>query len=207
MGRGASRFAQGGQLLTALTPTGARPEAFAQCVEWMRAQTINARWVIVDDGPEPMPKPRIDGWQIVYLRPDPLWQPGQNTQKRNLLAGLGFCGDRIAVIEDDDQYAPDWLERVNGWLDHDDLVGEGGSVYHNLRTGNTRNMNNTRHASLCATAVKGKAIDWLRAACKGSAPVDIALWQNPGKVYPHSGGVIGLKGYPGRPGIGIGHKL
>lgn len=195
-------------MLTALTPTGARPEAFAKCVEWMRAQTLSgARWVIVDDGPDPEPTPSIDGWEIVHVRPCPLWQEGQNTQKRNVLFGLEFCTDRVAIIEDDDQYAPDWLERVNRWLDTDDLVGESGSIYRNIRTGTERQMNNTKHASLCSTAVKDEGIDWLEMACRGKAPIDLTLWKNPGKLYPHDGGVIGIKGYPGRPGIGMGHRI
>lgn len=197
-------------MLSVLTPTGARPEAFAKCVEHMQAQDYAGpvRWVIVDDGPGPMPTPEIDGWEIVHIRPEPLWEPGQNTQRRNMMAGLDYCTDRIAIVEDDDQYAPEWLLTVDRWLDDDDLVGEGGSVYRNLKTGTVKECGNTKHASLCSTAVKGQAVEWLRQAClTGDKFIDIRLWENPGKVYPHNGGVIGIKGYPGRPGIGVGHRI
>lgn len=200
-------------MLCVLTPTGARPEAFAKCVEYMQAQTYAdpVRWIIVDDGPEAMPTPAIEGWQVAHVRPHPLWEPGQNTQSRNLLEGLALVdpGDRVVIVEDDDQYAPWWLERVNEWLDSDDLVGEGGSVYYNLKTGARKECGNTKHASLCQTAVKGRGIEALREACKsGEKFIDTRLWRAmPGKVYPAQGGVIGIKGYPGRPGIGIGHRI
>lgn len=199
--------------LSVLTPTGARPEAFANCVEYMQAQTFTGavRWIIVDDGPEAMPTPQVKGWQVAHIRPCPLWQPGQNTQARNLLEGLALVdpGDRVVIVEDDDQYAPWWLEQVAEWLDTDDLVGEGGSVYVNLKTGNRKKCNNTAHASLCQTAVKGFGIEALRKAClTGPKFIDVNLWRSmKGRVYPYQGGVLGVKGYPGRPGIGIGHRL
>jgi len=37
--------------------------------------------------------------------------------------------------------------------------------------------------------------------------IDYKLWKTGGKVYPYSKDVIGIKGLPGRPGIGVGHKL
>ena len=197
-------------MLSVLTPTGARPEAFARCVQLMQRQTIQTpvRWVIVDDGPEPMHTPKIRDWQIIHIRPVPLWQPGENTQARNLLEGLKCCGDRVAIVEDDDDYAPWWLERVNEWLDDDDLVGEAPSIYRKMDGSKDRNMGNTKHASLCATAFKGIGV---RAAfeqiCRqNKTMIDIKLWRAcKGRLYAQAG-VIGIKGYPGRPGIGVGHK-
>ena len=197
-------------MLTALTPTGARPEAFAKCVEQMQAQTLKGvRWVIVDDGPEAMPTPHVEGWQIVHIRPYPLWSPGQNTQHRNMLEGLSLCTGRVAIVEDDDQYADWWLERVNTWLDDADLVGEAPSLYINIKTGNRKQLHNSRHASLCQTAVKGAGINALLKACESGAKfIDVELWKMlPGKLYKFAGGVVGIKGYPGRPGIGMGHRL
>jgi len=197
--------------ITALTPTGARPEAFAECVRQMRAQTASAvRWVIVDDGPEPMPTPDVPGWDVIHLRPEPVWQPGQNTLARNLLAGLREATDRVAICEDDDGYAPDWLDTVNGWLDRADLVGESHSLYVN---GDRRvEMGNAHHASLCSTGVKGDARRFLRWACTVDARgIDLRLWkQFRGRKAlhrPEPRRVTGIKGYPGRPGLGIGHRL
>lgn len=100
-------------MLTLLTATGARPHAWAICQRLMHAQRYGGliRWIIVDDGPEPQPVTfqRV-GWRVDIVRPQPCWQPGQNTQARNLLSGLALVPDddaRIAIIEDDDHYAPD----------------------------------------------------------------------------------------------------
>jgi len=199
-------------VITALTPTGARPEAFAACVAHMRAQTIPARWVIVDDGPEAMPAPAIDGWEIVHVRPEPLWQVGHNTQARNILAGLPYCTGRVALIEDDDAYAPDWLATCAGWLNEADLVGECLSLYRHRETGRETHCGNERHASLCSTAVKGPGVAALARACKaGPKFIDLRLWAEKGVTKalhkPAPRRVTGIKGWPGRPGIGVGHRL
>lgn len=199
-------------MINLLTPTGARPEAFAKCVEYMKAQTYTkpVRWIIVDDGPEAMETPEIDGWEIIHIRPEPLWKPGQttNTQARNLKEGLKHITNApLVIVEDDDQYAPWWLEQCREWLKHDDLVGEAPSLYRHLN-GKEKWMGNKAHASLCATAMKGPAIEQFKKALGYYRGIDSTLWRIcKGKIYPHNGGVIGIKGYPGRPGIGMGHKL
>ncbi|ODM46150.1 hypothetical protein A9320_26880 [Ruegeria sp. PBVC088] len=199
-------------MITALTPTGARPEAFAACVAQMAAQTVTARWVIVDDGPEPMPTPQIPGWEILHLRPDPCWQPGQNTLARNILHGLPYCSGRIAVIEDDDAYADWWLVDCDHRLDLAELVGESHSLYINRLTGARRDMGNDRHASLCSTALRGRAIEALAECCRtGATGIDLRLWRHFGFAKrlwrPEPRGVTGIKSWPGRPGIGVGHHL
>lgn len=200
------------KILTVLCPTGARPEAFARCVEQMRAQDYAGRvkWVIVDDGPISMPTPGMpSNWSVIHVRPAPLWQPGQNTQSRNLREGLEWVkpDDKLVIIEDDDQVAPWWLSRCAEWLEHDDLVGEMLTPYRHLN-GKTREARNAKHASLCATAMKGEAIEYFRCVLeKHKRLIDVRLWEYGGKLYPHEGGVIGVKGWPGRPGIGIGHRL
>lgn len=196
-------------MLNVLTPTGARPEAFARCVEYMAAQTYAGpvRWIIVDDGPEPIRTPRIRDWICTRIRPAPLWQPGENTQARNLLAGLPWVDGPLAIVEDDDAYAPWWLERVSEWLETHDLVGEAPSHYRHLN-GAEKIMGNTTHASLCATAMRDGAIDAFRQVLtEHKTMIDVELWKRGGKLYPWAGGVIGIKGYPGRPGIGVGHRL
>jgi len=200
--------------LNLLTPTGARPEAFANCVKHMKAQTYDGpvRWVIVDDGPEPMKTPSVNDWEIVHARPEPFWKPGQNTQARNLREGLAHINPNgpLVIIEDDDEYAPWWLDKCAEWLKHHDLVGEAPSIYRHLN-GAEKNMHNYEHASLCATAMKGDMIKkFKRILMNYEKGIDYNLWKQHkrfGKIYPQNGGVTGIKGYPGRPGIGMGHKL
>ena len=200
--------------LTVLTPTGARPEAFAACVEMMLAQTHEGpvRWIVVDDGEQPMPTPEVDGWKVLHIRPEPIWQPGQNTLARNILAGLPHCTDRVVIVEDDDAYAPWWLTRCAERLNEADLIGEGHSLYRHRVSGRTQDMGNGNHASLCSTAMKGPTVDALRRACEqGPTGIDLRLWRDftgSKRLYrPEPRGVTGIKGWPGRPGIGVGHRL
>ncbi len=200
-------------MLTLLTATGARPEAWAICERLMARQTIvePVRWVIVDDGQQPQPVTfRRDGWELVLIRPAPFWQPGQNTQARNLLKGLDALGphDRLVIIEDDDWYAADWLLHVAAQLERAELVGECRARYYNTVQRRGRQLRNQAHASLCSTAMRGDAIRQFRRACNSRQRfIDIDLWGRVPSRYLFTGHrVVGIKGLPGRGGIGMGHR-
>jgi hypothetical protein len=201
-------------VLTLLTPTGTRPEAWALCERWMAAQTYAGpvRWIVVDDGLEPQPMRFCRaGWELTVIRPTQKWRVGDNSQARNFREGLKLIGPdaRVAVIEDDDYYAPGWLERIDKELNDHDLVGQGWNCYYHVRTGATRVNDNDKHASLCASAFKGKALQVFRTQCE-RAPrlIDAPLW----KHCQHRNCfkarlVVGMKGMPGRGGIAGGHNL
>ncbi len=200
-------------MLTLLTATGARPQAWAICERLMAAQDYAGpvRWVVVDDGPEPQPVTfRRDLWALEVIRPRPYWQPGQNTQARNLLEGLAVigAGERVAVIEDDDWYAPDWLTHVAGELDRAELVGETHARYYNAATRRGRQLANAGHASLCATAMRGQVLALFREVCRSHPKfIDVELWRRARSRHLFGGHrVVGIKGLPGRGGIGVGHQ-
>lgn len=201
-------------MLTLLTATGGRVEAWQKCEEMMRRQiyTGPVHWIIVDDGEEAQPITfERPNWTLSLVRPTPRWQPGQNTQARNLKEGMRLVKPdaKLVVIEDDDVYDPEWLERVDKWLDRQDLVGEAPARYYNIKTKQCKVLRNFTHASLCSTAMKGKAIEVFRNELKpGVQFIDINLWRNfrgPAALYPTEL-VVGIKGMPGRGGIGVGHK-
>lgn len=199
-------------MLTLLTATGARPAAWALCERWMARQDYAGpvRWIIVDDGPEPQPVTfRRDCWQLVLVRPSPHWTPGQNTQARNLLKGLAAVGpeERLVIIEDDDWYAPDWLTTVAAELEHAELVGEHRARYYNVQQRRGRQLANTGHASLCSTAMRGSALQDFADACRSRPKfIDLELWRRPRDRRLFGGHrVVGIKGLPGRGGIGMGH--
>lgn len=200
-------------MLTLLTATGARPQAWAICERLMARQDYpgTVRWVIVDDGPESQPVTfQREGWTLVLIRPRPYWQPGQNTQARNLLAGLAAigAGERVVCIEDDDHYAPDWLSHVAVQLDKAELVGEVRARYYNVAARLGRQLSNTGHASLCCTAMRGAALETFRQACRRSPKfIDLELWRrHPSRHLFDGHRVTGIKGLPGRGGIGMGHR-
>lgn len=169
------------------------------------------RWVIVDDGPDPQPVTfKRDGWQLVVIRPAPFWQPGQNTQARNLAKGMEAvpADSRLVIIEDDDVYRADWLSHVDRQLDRAELVGECQARYYNLALRRGRQLSNNGHASLCSTAMRGAALATFRRELKpGVQFIDVNLWRRHPSRHLFTGGrVVGMKGLPGRGGIGMGHR-
>lgn len=200
-------------MLTLLIATGCRPEAWAISEKLLARQTYEgpARLIIVDDGetPQPVTLARA-GWEIHVLRRAPFWQPGQNTQARNLATGLAAIGrdERVVIFEDDDWYAPGYLADVAQWLDHYDLVGESHARYFNVATRRGMAMRNDKHASLCSSAAKGAGLIALRRAVTSRRTyIDLALWESRvSKRLFRTQHVVGIKGLPGRGGIGGGHK-
>lgn len=202
-------------MLTVLTATGARPEAWAICEHLMARQDYAGpvRWVIVDDGPTPQDIAFArDGWTLEVVRPRPYWQPGQNTQARNLAAGLAVIHDfaSVVVIEDDDWYSPEYLGAVSFWLERHELVGEGWARYYHVKRRMWRDCGNNQHASLCSTAVRDGALARLREVVEEHPTfIDIELWRTfcgPRKLQ-NTGLCVGTKGLPGRGGIGAGHRM
>jgi hypothetical protein len=199
-------------MLTLLTPTGDRIKAFELCKRWMKNQTFRGivKWIVVDDGSIKVMPPEDPKWIVEYI---PLPSSSQNTQARNMRKGLEYVIpdlDKLVIIEDDDYYAPDWLETVSDKLNQYDLVGETNSYYYNVRTKAYLRCNNINHASLCATAMTGEALKIFIKICSSKPKkfIDMELW----KAYPkrhlfHSSKVIGIKGMPGRGGIGVGHSI
>ena len=201
-------------MLTLLTATGCRPQAWRLCERWMMAQDYPGavRWLVVDDGEEPQPVTfERAGWSLEVIRPTPRWKPGMNSQARNLLAGLDRLepNDSLVVIEDDDYYGPGYLSAAESWLKRGELVGECMARYYNVARRIGRQLNNRGHASLCSTAMRGAALEQFRKECKpGVQFIDLSLWRNfsGSKVLAETKHVVGIKGLPGRDGIGMGHK-
>lgn len=199
--------------LTIITPTGARPQAFALCERYMARQTYAGavRWIIVDDGERATPVAfQRDNWRVDVIRPSPLWRHGENTQGRNLLAGLDAIDDAyplVTVVEDDDYYAPGWLERLVAESAHAELVGEGDAVYYNVAFRKWQRLRNSDHASLRATIMRGGALSTFRDVL--AIPYryyDLKLWtRHEDRRVFMAGLTVGIKGMPGRHGIALGH--
>jgi len=200
-------------MLTLITMTGNRPEAWKLCEHFMERQNFQGlvHWIIVDDGKVAQPITfHREGWTLEIIRPEPFWQAGQNTQTRNIRAALEVVtpADRIAFIEDDDWYSPSWLAIMDEQLNEADLVGERLAFYYNLKNQQYCQLSNGSHSGLCSTGIKGQAIDILKKICQVDRQfIDIELWKAPiSRRLFTSKEVIGMKGLPGRGGIGMGHK-
>lgn len=193
-----------------LTPTGARPEGLALLGEYLNAQSYQgpAKWIVVDDCDPATPIPETR-FETEVVRPDWRWEPGMNTQAACMLAGLDrIPSDAVVfVVEDDDCYLPEYVETMLKALEVFELVGETSARYYNVATRRHKVMKTPNHSSLASTAVRGT--DALRKACETRPKfIDISLWRGftGRKTLLDTHNVIGIKGLPGRQGIGVGHK-
>ena len=205
--------------ITLITPTGGRPEAFALCKKWIAAQTLPPdQWIIVDDGPEPLECAGLPDFAC-YIRREPQASDPPHTLVVNVDAALSYIvGDKILFIEDDEYYAPEYVQIISGLLDQYQIVGIGHSKYYHLPTGGYFQHANTKHASLAQTAFRREMLPLVR-ACVNLGMEKTWLDDNLWKEAQKSNGIksyifkdeqvslyCGIKGLPGRAGIGIGHK-
>ena len=198
----------------AITPTGCRPEGLSLLGEYLDTQTVSAPviWIIVDDCDPQTRVPRTRaGITVELVRPDWRWKPGQNTQAACMAEGLKLVGfeDRVVVLEDDDVYLPEHVGNVLRSLERVDLVGERDSRYFNVATGRWRVLPGRYHASMASVGTKGRATAYLQEVCEaGGKMLDAKLWRSfaGSKLLLDTHNVVGIKGLPGRPGIGIGHR-
>jgi len=207
-----------------ITPTGDRPEAFKLCRKWLHQQTIKPeQWIIVDDGVVPLDLGALYPNEI-YVRREPKPNDPKHTLVINIDEGLKhITGDKIFFWEDDEYYAPTYLEAMLSKLNDYDVVGIGCAKYYHLVTGGYVELGNMEHASLAQTAfnfhvlplikkcvLMGMERDWLdcniwkqiKKSKKTDSPVTSLIFKDDKNEL-----FVGMKGLPGRLGIGIGHKI
>lgn len=200
-------------MLYLLTPTGGRPEGLGLLAGYINAQTWQgeARWIVVDDCDPASTVPAMrEGIEVEVVRPDWRWQHGQNTQAASMVAGLARVpvDATLLVLEDDDAYLPDHFGNMVAALQRAELVGEKLARYYNVATGRWQLIPSERHASLAATGCRGRGLLHLRQLCGArSTRIDLDLWtQGCTRQLLPTSNVVGIKGMPGRGGIGVGHR-
>jgi len=206
-------------MIVLITPTGARPLQFNLCRLFMQRQTYEGDvvWIIIDDGvpvtSQCVGKDFREGWEIIKIYPEPRWIEGQNTQVRNIKAGIDLVksdykkATAIFIIEDDDYYKPNYLERMIDRLDGFDITGEMNTVYYNVTNRRYFTNPNRQHSSLFQTAFNPSAIPLLENSYWHKF-MDCEFWRMPLKknLFNENNLSVGIKGLPGRGGIGAGHK-
>ena len=206
--------------ITAITPTGDRPLAFRLCQQWMAHQTRRPdKWIIIDDGKAPM-VPDLAWYNAIMpgvavaIRREPQPDDPQHTLNLNLMAALPhITGDKILIIEDDEYYAPGYIEEMARRLDSHEVVGICRSKYYHLPSGGYSTIGNATHASLAETAFRSSFLPEIKEILSGSSDpyVDMRIWQKAGSrgsifVDNDKPLYLGIKGLPGRGGIGQGHN-
>ena len=212
-------------MICLLTPTGARAAQFRLCISWMARQTYmgEVMWIIVDDA---IPRTTLevkdsfrDNWHIWRIYPEPPWQRGQNTQSRNMAAGLAYIEtldnvEAVFIIEDDDFYKPNYLERMMQRFGTFKVLGEMNTIYYNVFYRNYFVNRNTSHSSLFQVAFRPEMIPLFK-TCLHERFMDFKFYEKlhaqefvrRGEVglFNEDNLAVGMKGMPGRAGIGAGH--
>jgi hypothetical protein len=203
-------------MIALITPTGGRPELIKLCAVWMERQTYPGEvlWVIVDDC-QPATTDFIaadfkENWKIIKSYPEPFWQPGQNTQARNLKAGIeivkGFDVEAIFIIEDDDYYKPCYLEEMMKKLKGYNAAGEIHTIFYHVPLKSWFNIKNKRHSSLFQTAFRPVLLPVFE-DCFKYEYIDYYFYRviKNKNLFRANHISIGIKGQPGREGISIEH--
>lgn len=196
--------------ISVLTPTADRPIAFALAERYMARQTLQPdEWIVADGGEQPT---QCTMAQVHIHRPHPA---GAENFARNLLNGISRAtGDLLVVVEDDDFYAPNHIERLAAIAERFPLVGsEPVQNYYNVAQRCWRAFNNVG-ASMCQTAIRRELwpdFEKVIRTCmaRGTYGIDTTFWRSvPTRQWGMSGKrtVVGIKGLPGRAGLGCGHR-
>jgi hypothetical protein len=195
--------------VTVITPTGDRPEALSLLRRWMGAQTRQPdQWLIIDDGKTPQGKIH----EATIVRREPKADDPACTLGENLKAAFPLVKhDKVLIMEDDDWYAPKYIETMASLLDYHELTGIWGTKYYHVGVPGYRNMGREGHASLSQTAFRKSFIPNILNAIPGDCSVDLRIWwhnsNGSGHLIPGAMKRLhcGIKGLPGRAGAGVGH--
>jgi len=197
--------------ITAITPTGNRHLAFTLCQEWMKNQTMQPdQWIVVDDGTMPL-KPM---GPMQYVRREPREDDPKHTLVLNLKTAVPFIrGKKILIIEDDEYYAPEYIEEMARQLDEHEVIGIGNTKYYHLDSGKYFRHGNYKRASLAQTAFRRSFLPEFKRLLKiTEVYIDIQIWKSIEKsgrgaifVDNNKSLYVGIKGLAGREGIGQGH--
>lgn len=198
--------------ISVVTPTCDRPIGMRVLEARMRAQTRRPdEWIVADGGETPATCAM--GQTHIH---DARFPPGAANFCHNLLNGLNAAsGELVVFCEDDDWYAPTHLATIEALaLTGARLLGsEPVQRYYNVAQRRYLLLDNIG-ASLCQTAfVRELAPDFRGVVndcmARGSFGVDTTFWRSvPRSQWAFTGErtVVGIKGLPGRRGLGIGHR-
>jgi hypothetical protein len=191
--------------VTLVTPTGDRTDSFALCREMMSSQTVVPyQWIVVDDGKNPLPAELRRG--VHYIRREPARSDPSHTLGANMQAALPFVRtEYVIIIEDDDWYHPQYVEKMLRLLGKAHLVGFGMAIYYNFEYRRAKFHRNLTHCSFANTAFNRRVIPYILRNCVGlAAHLDLHLWRHFSgskrispidKDFPLT---VGVKGVPGR---------
>lgn len=195
--------------ITLITPTADQPMGLALLERYMARQSVKwDQWIVSDDGEIPA---TLNQGQEHIVRPRK--EEGARSLADNLLAAIPrVTGDAVLIIEHDDWYAPEHIENSIKALEQAALTGSKWQRYYNVSARAWICMRNVGSA-LCNTAMRSSLLPELERSARlarrtDGIGVDRLLWEaNMHHGYVDgSTTVVGIKGLPGRRGLGLGHR-
>ncbi len=200
--------------VSVLTPTCDRPLALKLCEALIHRQTRRPDEWVVADGSMNTASLYWPKWAVVAYTPQ---CPGAVNFCSNILRGLEWVtGDYVVIMEDDDWYHPTHIERAVATLEanpHLWAVGDPWQRYYNPTRGVWKVYKNIG-SSMAQTAIRHAAVPALKDAARallaqGKYGVDRYFWDRlppDWKLIETYDTVVGMKGLPGQPGLGVGHR-
>jgi hypothetical protein len=200
-----------------ITATGDRELPLALCRSFVNRSTVQPdQWVVVDDGKNSIA--HVLGDQpVTYVRRRACAGEPRHTLPLNLIAAAQHVDpsiDWVVFWEDDDWYAPTYLEHVRDVAFSRpgvQIIGQSDARYYRVKSREYQHMGNITHASLCATAIHRSLLPLMVRMCEQCIDpfVDIHLWRrapaNASFLSSHPL-VVGVKELPGRKGLTYGWR-
>lgn len=194
-------------MITVITPTADQPRGISLLEQYMARQTVQPRqWIVADDGEVPATLTRGQTHLISKREYE-----GAKSLASNLLRGLEAAkGDIILIMEHDDWYRADHIKTCVEQLEGADATGSIWQRYYNVQNRHWRVMRNVGSA-LCNTAFRSSLIPAMQKAAEQAfnedkIGLDRLFWDSIDGRTHEINTMVGIKGLPGRTGLGLGHK-
>ena len=168
---------------------GDRKPFYDFCKEQVKRFHFNARHICIDHRPE------TEECDIV-----PRFRKGLAIAKSE-----GF--EWVVVVESDDYYPPDYLDRLIPYMETNDFIGDERTIYYHLGNRSWVELNHPKRSSLFTTSFRISALDGFRWPKDTTPFLDIEIWRHSFRKRCKflNSGAIGIKHGVGKTG-GSGHK-
>lgn len=194
--------------ISVITPTADQPRGMELLEVYVSRQTVQPReWIVVDDGTKHAELTL--GQDHIKL---PRVYEGGKSLANNLMTALAVAkGDAVIIMEHDDWYAPNHIEICARELEGFEATGCRIARYFNVAHKCWKIFPN-HGSALCNTAFTKDAAAKMAHSARwafdnGSISVDGRFWDSVKLANCHEiQTVVGIKGMPGRKGLGIGHR-
>lgn len=204
-----------------ITCTSHRPLSFGFLLRSMLEQDYEREvlWIVAEDGNNYSHTANLlkcKGWEVKIINLEDMREG--ISFSRNLLAAITELEKRkndvnkVLFIEDDDYYKKSYISRMLKELDEFDAVGLSNVIYYHVK-GYYSQLSNSFHSSLCSTAIRISLLDKVKEAMKEEKFfIDLKLWEilrkeNLNIKMINEPLCVGMKGWPGKHGIGRGHSI